>query len=326
MARIKTVEWCSSFPVPYPHFNSTLDSDRTFTYFYRMLLNRVINMFKWGNVPDTINVDIMNMYLIMNGKVCITDFNEKLYACFGNYGGQPDEYYNPTIFTIANPVLGSKQVKIDETGVVIFNSTVDIAPVITNGGLSDLLTYSAQLLTDSLISVHSALLNSRVALIFTAMDDTQKTTCEEILKQLYSGDPALILSDDLINKLQIITNNLNNIGGILQQICETYQFILAQFYHSIGVNSNYNMKRERLNTAEVNTNESPLMINIKNMLEQRKIGVEKVNAMYGTNITVDLSEEWKQSENKITEKEGDRNDLENGEGMGNSIPENSRDI
>lgn len=295
MTRIKTDEWCSIFPIPYPHFESTLDSDRTFRYFYRILLNRVINMFKWENVPDTINVDIMNMYLIMNGKVCITDFNGKLYACFGNYGGQPDEYYNPTIFTIANPVLGSKQVKIDKTGVVIFNSTVDIASVITNGGLSDLLTYSAQLLTDSLISLHSALLNSRVALIFTAMDDTQKTTCEEILRQLYRGDPALILSDDLINKLQIITNNLNNIGGILQQVCETYQFILAQFYHSIGVNSNYNMKRERLNTAEVNTNENPLMINIKNMLEQRKLGVEKVNAMYGTNITVDLSEEWKDS-------------------------------
>ena len=65
------------------------------------------------------------MNLILDGQICITDFQGKLYACIGDRGGEPNEYYIPTRFIIANPILGSKSVKIDEDGVVIYNSEID---------------------------------------------------------------------------------------------------------------------------------------------------------------------------------------------------------
>ena len=80
----------------------------------------------------------------------------------------------------------------------------------------------------------------------------------------------------------------------LRQECrEQYQFYLGQFYNAIGVSYNTNTKRERLITAEVETADDTLMINIADMLYQRKKACDDINTMFGTSISVDFSEEWK---------------------------------
>ena len=43
---------------------------------------------------------------------------------------------------------------------------------------------------------------------------------------------------------------------------------------------------------EVNVNSQLLLFNVADMLENRQKAIEEVNALYGTNITVDLSDEY----------------------------------
>ena len=54
------------------------------------------------------------------------------------------------------------------------------------------------------------------------------------------------------------------------------------------------MKREALNSAESALNDDILYPLIDEMLEERQKGVEKINKLYGTNISVELSSVWKQ--------------------------------
>lgn len=49
------------------------------------------------------------------------------------------------------------------------------------------------------------------------------------------------------------------------------------------------MKRERLNTAEVEMNNGALDINIWNMLKNRQEAVALINEKYGTDISVELN-------------------------------------
>ena len=115
-----------------------------------------------------------------------------------------------------------------------------------------------------------------------------------MLKQLYNGNPAVMIDDTILNCITPIKMADNtSVATILQQTVETYQFWLANFYNSIGVNANFNMKRERLNTAEVNINDSALFVNVVNMLNNRQQAVEKINKMFGTGISVRISDEWK---------------------------------
>ena len=68
--------------------------------------------------------------------------------------------------------------------------------------------------------------------------------------------------------------------------------VLRTFLAEIGITS-ANDKRERMVVDEVNVNSQMLLFNVADMLECRQKAVEQINALYGTNITVDLSDEYK---------------------------------
>ena len=209
---------------------------------------------------------------------------------------------------MANPILGNKIVKLDVDGVAMFNSDTDKYPTQTmTGGLYPILTLTANMLADCVVTISSALKNGRVQTAFLCKDDTVRIAGEKVLKQLYNGNPAVMIDDTILNCISPIKMADNtSVATILQQTVETYQFWLANFYNSIGVNANFNMKRERLNTAEVNINDSALFVNVVNMLNNRQQALEKINKMFGTNITVEISGEWKdltETEENPTEKE-----------------------
>jgi hypothetical protein len=309
-SKIKPWSW-SEFGV------SNIDKSQLTSYYYKMLLNRVINMFTWENLPDTIDEQVMNFWLFVTGRVVFTEFNGKLYALNGNYGGYPNEYYLPTEFVVANPILGNKIVKLDIDGVAMFNSDTDKYPTQgLVGGLYPILTLTANMLADCVTTISSALKNGRVQTAFICKDDTVRIAGEKVLKQLYNGNPAVMIDDTILNCISPIKMADNtSVATILQQTVETYQFWLANFYNSIGVNANFNMKRERLNTAEVNINDSALFVNVVNMLNNRQQAVDKINAMFGVDISVKISEEWKDlvkteeepTEENPTEEEGNDN-------------------
>ena len=83
-------------------------------------------------------------------------------------------------------------------------------------------------------------------------------------------------------------------GSDIKSLIELKQYILGTFYQELGIQSQFNMKREAINEAEAALSEDILYPLIDDMLVQRQIGLEKVNKMYGTNITVELSSVWKQ--------------------------------
>lgn len=313
--KVSSWEW-SEFGV------SNIDKTQLTNYYYKMLLNRVINMFTWENLPDTIDEQIMNFWLFVTGRIVFTEFNGKLYALNGNYGGYPNEYYLPTEFVVANPILGNKNVKLGIDGVAMFNSDTDKYPLKgMTGGLYPILTLTANMLADCVVTISSALKNGRVQTAFICKDDTVRIAGEKVLKQLYNGNPAVMIDDTILNCISPIKMADNtSVATILQQTVETYQFWLANFYNSIGVNANFNMKRERLNTAEVNINDSALFVNVVNMLNNRQQAVDKINAMFGTNITVDISEEWKDLTE--TEEEPTEEELTEEEGNGNAEDDN----
>lgn len=74
-------------------------------------------------------------------------------------------------------------------------------------------------------------------------------------------------------------------------LIETHQYILAQFYNEIGIAGNWNMKRERVNTAETELMTGSLDVNIKLIEEEIKKGIDKVNQLFGTSITFEIDPE-----------------------------------
>lgn len=78
----------------------------------------------------------------------------------------------------------------------------------------------------------------------------------------------------------------------ITQLIELIQYYKASMYNELGLNANYNMKRERLNLGEVSMNVDVLLPYVDNMLKERQNAVEKINEMFDTEISVKLASSW----------------------------------
>ena len=263
-----------------------LSLDKLTEYYIKDTLIRTQKMFNYNNLPKTIPKEQLELLLQRNGYAVITKVNGELYAFYGGLGGEPDAYYLPTIVTVANPALKfSKSMVIDKECVVIKNDVMFM-------GLMPLIQSTSYLLAQADISFKYALINGRMKAIVTAPNDEVKASLDEMFKQIEKGSSLkVVVDDDLMNELKVSPYGSND-NGI--DIIELKQYIIGSFYQKLGIQSNFNMKREALNSAESALNDDILYPLIDEMLEERQKGIEKINELYGTNISVELSSVWKQ--------------------------------
>lgn len=271
-----------------------------YEFFFKWLSNKVCSAFiikdnsEDKSFTETVNWDYFKLNLILDGSICVTDFNGRLYSCIGNPGGEPDEYYKPTVFTISNPILGSKQVKDGENGIIIYNTAIDSFAYtghsfIFDNGLYNLISQTATLLADNIISINCNQINSRVLAFVTADSESQAVAGEAVMKRMYAGKPYQILRSDLIDKINVNPLNTSSVGTNLTQLVELHNYIIANFFQSIGIKSNNVMKRERLINSEIDSQNDYLKISLLEILTSWQAGFDKVNELYGTDISVNLN-------------------------------------
>lgn len=291
------------------------DVDAAYQFYFKYLLGKLHEIFKWENLPDTIDEVFLNNVLFLSGRCCFTDKLDSSLRCyFGEIGGAPNIYYMPTQFIISNPVAGSEDIKIDmeKEGVVMYNSKEDkvynFMP--SGGGLFPLIHQTATLLADNIVSINTAQINSRVQAVAVTDDKNVSNSAEAALKQLYAGKPWTAMTENLINSIKI--NPISNPGmsNTISTLIELHQYIMADFYNSIGIKTNPVNKKERLITDEINSVDNYLAVTLEQMLHSRQEAVDKINAMYGTNISIKVADELSEVVEEATEpdKEVDSNE------------------
>lgn len=255
----------------------------------RYMLARTQSMFTYENLPDTIPQRSMELLLQINGYVCITDKPGALYALHGGLGGEPDPYYMPTLCTVANPALNfSKSLRIGEECVIIPNDDMYT-------GLMPMFRRYSTALCENELSMKMVTVNSRQASTISASDDKTLKSAEKYLADIEAGKMAAIGEQAFFDGIKVQPYGSAGYTNALITLIEHEQYIKASWYNDLGLNANYNMKREAINSNESQLNDDMLMPLVDNMLKCRKEGIEKINAMYGTNINVDFSSSWKEN-------------------------------
>lgn len=283
-------------------FNGITNVQQNFEVYFKLLTNKLLSLFKFSNLPDHIDETFLKEQLILKGKVCFTQFNSHLYALNGNWGGEPDCYYQPTTFIIANPVLGSKEVKVRNKnggtyidnldGIVVSLSDLDERLQGNLGGYYPLIYKYSGLLADNDVSLNVAQINGRVSQIWTADNDSMARTVEEVVRDIYEGHPYRVVSQDILNKVGAVeTAASGQANGTIINLIEAHRSLLQDFYNEIGIGYQGNAKRERVNTAEVGLMRGCLDLSIENVITKLKNGIEKVNELFGTDISVELNDE-----------------------------------
>ncbi len=269
------------------------DKEKSCNSFIRYMTLRLTKMFKYTGLPDTIPKEMLEMYLMHNGNCYITKVNGELYALIGSYGGEPDPYYRPTLYIVANPGLKlSETYKLWEDGVLMRNDPAWY-------GLYPLMSRYASMLAENFLTMRSADIMLRVMAMFTAPDDKTKIAAEEYLKKLEKGEFGVIGENRFFDEGVKMQSPPSNNGSYLTQFIELHQYLTGTFYNEVGLNANFNMKREAIGDGESSLNEDSLLPLCELMLETRKEDVEKINKMFGTEITVEFDSAWLNNKKEI---------------------------
>ncbi len=294
-------------------YQGVCNVQENFQTYFDILLNKCCNLFKWEGLPETVNERFLMEQLILCGKVCWFKDADKIYVLNGNVGGEPNIYYEPQYWIVANPVIGSKQIRIRQKdgssdvegleGILMPLTDTDwLSDRPAYGGLYRLIYQTAGLLADNISSLNVSQINGRVAQLWTVDNDSEARTVEEIVRDMYDGHPYRILSQDLISKIGTVPAAQSGQTNTLLNLIEAHQYILASFYNEIGLPSNWNMKRERINTAETELMKGSLDVSIYNMIKNLSAAVERVNELFGTSISVRFNEEIKEEETEPDEE------------------------
>lgn len=265
------------------------------------MLARLQKMFKYEGLPDSIPRQYLENYLLVNGHCVIgRDLrhpeDENIYAFVGAAGGEPDIYYRPTRYMVANPSLQtSNQYYISTTdpnhepnAVLVRNDTMW-------QGLYPMMARYAALISENLLTIRTADVMLRVLALITAPDDSSRLAADQFLKDITEGHLASIAENRFLDGIRMQNPPSNN-GSYLTQFIELHQYLVGSFYNEVGLNANYNMKREALSESETGLNDDSLMPLCEDMLRCRQEDIARVNAMFGTSIQVSLDSSWLENE------------------------------
>lgn len=285
--------------------------------YYRYFLTRVLRMFQYKNLPDTIPHEILDRYLFEFGIACITEVDGKLYVFSGNLGGPQDVYYRPTEFIISNPHIKTSDGQLFTANVPVFAefTSDDLGqpsgqngdePIRQQGvllrndsdwiGLHPLISRYSYLMAENALTLRTADVMLRVIALISAPTDAERASALEYLKSLEKGEMGVVAESDFSEGVKLQSPPSNN-GSYLTQFIEYQQYLKGSFFNEIGLSANYNMKREAIGKGESTLDEDALLPLCDNMLKIRKEDMAKVNEMYGTEIEVEFSSAW--LENRI---------------------------
>lgn len=261
------------------------DKDTAVTEFMANTLAKTQSMFEYDGLPDSIPQKELERLLQTTGNAFVTSVDGVLYALSGGKGGEPDVYGRATLYTVANPALKlNKTYDIQKDGVLIENDS--------NGeSLLPLIGRYAVLHTDGLISLNTASILTRITMLISASDDKTKQSADEFLRKIQDGEFSIIGENAFFKGVNMQTAPTTN-SVYITQLIELVQYYKASMYNELGLNANYNMKRERLNLGEVSMNVDVLLPYVDNMLKERQNAVEKINEMFNTEISVKLASSW----------------------------------
>lgn len=283
-------------------FDKGIDKPLLMQAYIRYYLNRLQSMFKWEGLPDTIPARWLESYLLVDGYCCVINTDKGLIATNGGIGADPNEYYIPTKFIVSNPYIPDEYSAGRNYTVNTLDGSDDAVfvrnDIYTIGLMPMLVKYCSQMVEND-ISMNIADIMARATAALSAADDQTKASAEQWLKDIIKGKVGIIGETPFLvaNQEQSLrTNPIGTVAGTLTDLIEYHQYLKAGLFNEIGLNSNYNMKREAINSNESQLNDDALHPFIDTMLECRKEAAEQINKMFGTSITVEFNSAWEENE------------------------------
>lgn len=239
-------------------------------------------MFRYEGLPDNVRPEDLERMLLENGELIFTKWRDEFYIFQftgtgkQNYLGEWDSYQ------VNNPYINCNQVFTDKDAVRVRNTDNSVS-------LSGMLDMYSELLSESYITLNMSDVNARLSFLISAGDNATKTSAELFLKQVYEGKQGIIGSQPLLDSLSV--NPLADHKDF-QSVIQLNKFYYSDFFQKIGLTNLYNNIHDRISATETQFTATSIYPFVDNMKKNREAAVEKINKLFGLNVSVEFTSSW----------------------------------
>ena len=249
-------------------------------YFRDKLMTRVI----FGNLPESLPSSELWYRIINQGFACVFNWKEfGTVTATGEMSGV-DIYNHPTMFTFGQAKLGSGRLQIGKDCAII---TATKEFWFTRYRLQDIIDRYARLMADIDASLEIATVNTRMQNVFTGIDTKTTEEVKRVIESIRNGTFDVAVAPSMIETIKSIPFNQKLDGNTLNDMLTLKDNMLKAFWSELGVNY-VARKTERYTSAEIGANNGLLTSNGYSIIIPLQEGCDRINAVCGTNITVNL--------------------------------------
>lgn len=257
-----------------------------YNYYINYLYEKLIRIFKYDNLPPTIPRDALENYILSNGYGGVT--NNPTYGLVAvpctKYGVGLYPNYEP-LAQYCTPLMQGTNLTIGKDIIVIKNNSYQLS-------CDSIVKRYARMLADFDATENIIISNMRMQVLPSFDNEESAESYKAVMVANRLGQVDSVIDKSFLQKGTFTPYAQGASTTKINDVVSARNEVLRTFLAEIGITS-ANDKRERMVVDEVNVNSQMLLFNVADMLECRQKAVEQMNALYGTNITVDLSDEYK---------------------------------
>lgn len=252
------------------------------------LTELAIAMFDWQNLPDTVDPRYMELALFSEGMSVFFEDEVLGFLCLKVMPDAPLNVYEIPMGRTAYAVNGYQKRLDDENSVIIYNNMLHTNSVTM---VEMFATRLAEL--DRIVEINA---QAQKTPILVQGSETQRLTLKNLYKEYVGNAPVIFGDKNLdINSLKVLKTDAPYIADKLYQL-KTQIWNEALTY--LGISNLNIQKKERLISDEAIRSQGGTIASRYSRLESRREAAEKINDMFGLDISVDFREDFRQTDDE----------------------------
>lgn len=277
---------------------SAITNNLTYIQYLNRLTELSVSMFEWKNLPPTVDARYLELHLFETG--CMVYFDDDVIGnlcldCIAS--GRLDVYGNPVLRRAYSGYNNYQKLLKESNSVIIWNNYLH-----TNSILEVQMFARRLYNLDRIIDVNA---NAQKTPVLLQGTEQQRLTLKNLYKE-FDGNSPFIFGDKNLD-----LNSLKCLETGAPYVCDKLYNLKQMYWNEaltyLGINNTGAQKRERMLSIETAQAQGGTISSRYSRLQSRREAVEKINAMFGTNIEVNYREDF------ITINEGQGIDTTDGE-------------
>lgn len=254
---------------------------------YMQYLNRLtelsVSMFEWKNLPPTVDARYLELHLFETGSMVYFDDDVIGNLCLDCLpSGRLDVYGNPVLRRAYSGYNNYQKLLKESNSVIIWNNYLH-----TNSILEVKMFARRLYNLDRIIDINA---NAQKTPVLVQGTEQQRLTLKNLYKE-FDGNSPFIFGDKNLD-----LNSLKCLQTGAPYVCDKLYNLKQMYWNEaltyLGINNTGAQKRERMLSIESSQAQGGTISSRYSRLQSRREAVEKINAMFGTNIEVNYREDF----------------------------------